>query len=226
MLKDIFRRRLIHAANHPWIFALKIFYLLMIIFIKCGSPFLGLIAITSSICVNLMPTMEDVLIPLSDREKKQRILFETLYYSVLYSLAVLIHNIIFIYVIEDELYVSYKIEILLFNVFLVLMGIGCGLEIVRSMKKGKKKIFEYLIQIVVDTVEGTCFIAFVDMILFKSFLYRKTSFVFLSKKYFVWLAIVSIIFALIEIVVKYRKIGVLDFSYTTDALEDQKNEKR
>lgn len=225
MLKDIFRRRLIHAANHPWIFALKIFYLLMIIFIKCYSHFLGLIAITSSICVNLMPTMEDVLIPLSDREKKQRIIFETLYYSVLYSLAVLIHNIIFIYVIEDELYVSYKIEILLFNVFLVL-GTGCVLEIVRSMKKGKKKIFEYLIQIVVDTVEGTCFIAFLDMISFNSFLYRNTSFGFWIRKYFVWLAIVSIIFALIETVVKYRKIGVLDFSYTTDALENQKNEKR
>lgn len=87
--------------------------------------------------LNMQRREEDFFVPISDREFKVGKIEEAFFYSGFYSFFLLLHNIVYIMVIKDALYVENMSYIFLLNVIVFVYGISIGTGMMGSRKKKK-----------------------------------------------------------------------------------------
>lgn len=224
MWKDILRRRWISTKNHPEFWFFKLAAAAGILSLSGLSVCICISALAIVMLVNLSRKEENYMLPFSDREHRIRRVEESIYLSGIYTGLLLLHNLIFLFVLQDAFYVEQAGYLLLFNVFCFLFGIDAGINIgTASTIAVSKEDFSVDVKGDYDrrfriwsgftsAVGGMVLVQALDLFLLHGFLKNTFQFFFLAPIWYWGALMMLLVVEGINIVRGYRMLRLQDYA--------------
>lgn len=206
MWKDIVRRRWIVNKHHPESCFFKLAAAFCCLTWGRGAFFMALSAELTLIMVNLLHKEEDYFLPLSDQEHKKKRVEESIYFSGIFSGLLLIHNLVFYFILQDPFTVENGIYLLMLNLLTFMFGISAGISMGNENKKKSKTIPAKMWEIFQTVVCGFFIGQVLDLLVLKGGIYKRIGIYFLNPSWYVPVACIIIILEMIAIISNYRKI--------------------
>jgi len=172
MWSDILRRRWIVTKNHPEFWIPKIAVVAGILLCVRMAPFVCISGLLMVLSMNLWEREEDYLIPRSSKERKSRRIMESIYLSTIYSFVLLVHNLIFLYVLKDDFTVENGGYLLLTNLFVWVSAIVMGISLGVINRKERKTVPQKLWHMVNNLAGGFLLGQSFDFFVLKGKLYQ------------------------------------------------------